>query len=308
MVLSIRAPLRAVAARRAHAALAADIGRALAGAGIDADTSLPRPCPVCRATDSAPAFTAPVYAFRRCRGCTLVYTPRLIRPEVLRARYETSGLLRASWLAMRADAADADPARYDGLLEPLLERAPTRGAAVDVGCRFGGLVAALRPRFDEAIGLELDPATARAAVERRRVDVRSVRLQDLDRPRASVDLVVFNQVLEHIADLGSLLSAAYRLLRPGGVLYVGVPHGDSLGMRLGAGAHPFVATHRHINLFTVGSLAALARAAGFRIVELGCDDALDVGGRVARVLARRAHLPSRLGAGAHLELVGTKGA
>jgi SAM-dependent methyltransferase len=313
-------------ARRAHATLLTAIGTALAGAGADPSLTVARRCPVCGGEERVPAFTAPVFAFDRCRGCGLVYTPRLLRDEVVRARYSDGPLARAYWRHMRDDAAAySDGEEYAPLLDRLLDLVPSRAAAIDVGCHFGRLVAALRPRFDDALGLELDPRTAAAGSRRFGVRIATTRLQELDRPPGSVDLIVFNQVLEHIAELETLVASAVRLLRPGGVVYVGVPHGDSVGLRLLGGRHPSVATHMHVNLFTAPALRALAQAHDLLVRELSTDDSVDVSAtdwflghapdgavaalaldKLAAAVARRWRLPSRFGRGAQLELIASK--
>src|SRR5512143_160305 len=85
---------RRLDARRAHAELLAAIAAALRDLGRDPALTAPRACPVC-ATDAPsaePALRAPVYDFHRCGGCTLLYTPRLVREDVVRERYRDTRL------------------------------------------------------------------------------------------------------------------------------------------------------------------------------------------------------------------------
>src|SRR5215470_1284762 len=87
------------------------------------------------------------------------------------------------------------------------------------------LAAALRPRFDETLGLELDARIAHIAARRHDVPVRSVRIEDLGRAEHSVDAITFHGTFDRVTDVRSLLDAAYRLLRPGGAIYIGASHG-----------------------------------------------------------------------------------
>ena len=313
--------------RRARAALIADIGTALGDWGRAPALTTWRVCPACGADAPSrkPVLRAAVYSFHSCARCTLVYTPRVLHDDVVRARYHDTGLGRSHQCLLRAETASIDPERYARILDRVLDFAPSRGVAIDVGCGFGALTAALRPRFDESLGLEPDARTADVAARRHQIAVRTARLEELQRPDASVDAIIFHNVLEELPDLGSAIRAARRLLRPGGALYIGVGNGASVGIGLLGAQHPAVATHQKLNLFTDPALRALAARFGFAVRSLATNDDLDLSAadwalarlpravglgmvfdRVARAAVRRWRLASRRGRGSTLELVATK--
>jgi hypothetical protein len=122
-----------------------------------------------------------------------------------------------------------------------------------------------------------------------------------------------------------VLRAARRLLRPGGVVYVGATHAASLGLGFAGAHHPALATHERLNLFTAGALETLAARHGFAVRSLTTDDDLDVSfadwaqarlprataigravDRAAGAASRRWHLASRKQRGGTIELVATK--
>ena len=318
-----------LAARRRVAALVAELGGHLGPAAREPSNLAERACPVCgdgAAVEPRPRLVGPVYAFHRCRGCTVLFARRVLRHDVLRRLYSERPIYRRYWEEQRVDA-EAHRGRdvYRELVDHLARLAPARRTILDVGCGFGKLTQELGRRFDEAIGLELNRRTVQHGRALFGVDLRTERLERLDRPDGSVDAIVLNQVLEHLYDVRPLLAAAHRLLRPGGLLWIGVPHGRSLGIRLLGGAHPTVATHVHVNLFTAPALARLAREAGFSVGECATTDGVDVSAAdlvlerlpsgpagllfapasaldkgVHRVLAA-ASLPSLFGVGSHLE-------
>src|SRR5882672_467722 len=185
-------------ARRARARLLAEIGGALAGAGRDPLVTSRRACPVCGADAPSPsaAFRAPVYDFHRCGDCTLVYTPRMLQPDFVRERFQDTALGRAYFRLLRDETAAQSPESYASILDRVLDYAPSRAAALDVGCGFGTLAAALRPRFDETVALELDARVAGVAARRHDVPVRSVRIEDFVRSEESLDAITFHGTLE----------------------------------------------------------------------------------------------------------------
>jgi SAM-dependent methyltransferase len=114
--------------------------------------------------------------------------------------------------------------------------APTRPARrlLDVGCwdgsatvRYAGLLRA------EPLGVEIFAGPAQAA-RGRGVEVACL---DLEReafpwPDASVDMVIANQVLEHLKNVWHAMSEMARVLRPDGTLIVSVPNLASLHNRV----------------------------------------------------------------------------
>jgi 2-polyprenyl-3-methyl-5-hydroxy-6-metoxy-1,4-benzoquinol methylase len=315
-------------ARRARSALIADIGAALAGLGREPALTTWRLCPACGADSPTrrPVLGGTVYDYHRCDNCTLIYTPRVLHDDIVRARYRDAGLGRAYRRLLRAESESIDPECHARVLDRVLDFAPTRGTAIDVGCGFGALTAALTPRFDEALGLELDGVTAETAERRHGISVRTARLEDLGREEESVDAITFHEVLEELPDLGGVLRAARRLLRSEGVVYIGATNGASVGIGLLGAHHPAVATHLQVNLFTPAALEALATRYGFEVRSLATNDDLDVSvtdwalsrlpdaavglgsalDRVARAASQKWHLASRRLRGSTLELVATK--
>jgi SAM-dependent methyltransferase len=99
-------------------------------------------------------------------------------------------------------------------------------AVLDAGCGGGEYVRALQERGARARGVEIDAEK----LDKTRVaaGLRARLVQgDLERaPFASAcfDLVLLNEVLEHVPDDGAALREAFRLLRPGGVLVVFAPN------------------------------------------------------------------------------------
>ena len=98
--------------------------------------------------------------------------------------------------------------------------------AVDVGCSAGFIADELALAGAMTSGVDIDePGLARAR-ERfgERVDFRLARGEDLPFDDGSVDLVVLNHIYEHVVDPEAVVADIHRVLRPGGLLYLGVGH------------------------------------------------------------------------------------
>jgi SAM-dependent methyltransferase len=122
--------------------------------------------------------------------------------------------------------------RYDAVADDISEWAAdaagrgTRLAVLDVGCAWGVLLRHLqaKPHFENVDLSATDIVDT--VVDRERY--RAFFLGDLtggypEIPSASYDVVVCEQVLEHLHDLDAALATLQRLVKPGGRLIIGVP-------------------------------------------------------------------------------------
>jgi len=99
---------------------------------------------------------------------------------------------------------------------------------LDVGCAFGYGTAALigtgRARR-QVIGVERDPTHIQEAARRFPwIQVLEGDAAALPFGDGAVDAVVMLDVLEHVAEPSAVLAEVHRVLRPGGVLVLSVPH------------------------------------------------------------------------------------
>lgn len=148
---------------------------------------------------------------------------------------------------------------------------------LDVGCATGYLAAALADRGCTVSGIEYDPDAAEKArpfLEHLVVgDLTTLDVAEAFGDR-TYDVLVFGDVLEHLADPLPVLRTLLALLAPGGSVVISVPnvsHG-SLRLALLQGRWQYrdlgLLDRTHIHFFTRVSLLAMVAAAGLAVVDL----------------------------------------
>lgn len=88
-----------------------------------------------------------------------------------------------------------------------------------------------------------------------------------DEYQGSMDVVLLSQVLEHICDLESMAHSIARVLRPGGIAMIAVPHFGSLLSKLQGQRDMYISPPEHVNYFSIKGLSALMTRHGLELAE-----------------------------------------
>ncbi|MEM6793421.1 MAG: class I SAM-dependent methyltransferase [Acidobacteriota bacterium] len=124
----------------------------------------------------------------------------------------------------------ADEGRLGRIGELLAGALPRNGAVLEAGSGTGWVVAGLRARGFDIEGVEHSARLVEAVRRHRpRLPIRQGDVRALEKPDGSYDGYVSLGVVEHFRDgCGDFLREAERLLAPGGVLCLSVPHFNGL--------------------------------------------------------------------------------
>jgi 2-polyprenyl-3-methyl-5-hydroxy-6-metoxy-1,4-benzoquinol methylase len=152
-------------------------------------------------------------------------------------------------------------------LEFIEQNVSKRGCALEIGCNAGYLLTALQDLGWTVYGLDTNRGVAAFAAERG-IKVANQTLREADFKGQSFDLIIMSHVLEHIPDARSALEKAFKLLKPGGFVFVAVPNYGSRLMRAihGKRWYGFI-PGQHIWYFTKNSLNRTLEAQGFELVK-----------------------------------------
>lgn len=141
---------------------------------------------------------------------------------------------------------------------------------LEIGCGTGKNTAWLQTITDEILAVDLSDkmlAVAKNKITSEQVQFQQADItQNWDFATGTFDLITFSLVLEHISDLQAVLHKAYRVLEPGGKVYIGELHpfkqynGTKARFDTEQGIQVVTCFNHHISDFT-----SSAKQAGFEI-------------------------------------------
>jgi SAM-dependent methyltransferase len=242
-----------------------------------------RSCPVCNTPSSAaklylkqnidPArMSAFSFASRKlpefmchqlvqCQTCDLVYANDPPDQAVLAHAYHVSDF-------DSAQEADDASAAYDRAVQPILRKLSNKGAALEIGTGTGIFLEALQNQgFKTLVGVEPSSAAIAAAPPHRQAWIREAIFREVDFQPDSFDFICCFMTLEHVRDPHEIVSAASRLLRPGGAIAL-VTHDYRSGVNRVLGKRSPIIDIEHMQLFSPNSIRQLLERNGFEGIEV----------------------------------------
>jgi 2-polyprenyl-3-methyl-5-hydroxy-6-metoxy-1,4-benzoquinol methylase len=162
--------------------------------------------------------------YRVCRSCGTLVSRAVPVEGLYSPAYWTERQTNHHGLPDIRQRARLDlPERCTHWLRRLLGLRLPPARILEVGCAHGAYVALLGWAGFEAVGTELSPEVARFAHETFGVKVLSGPVEAQDLEAGSFDVIVLNDVLEHLPDPVLTMGHCARLLTPGGFFSIQTP-------------------------------------------------------------------------------------
>ncbi|MGD0229656.1 MAG: methyltransferase domain-containing protein [Syntrophorhabdales bacterium] len=225
------------------------------GNGLDGTTTSKRPCPLCGSHKAELLVDFTMRDFDGvsldnrvqiilCSRCGFVYNDSSVNVASLEQFYENDSLYFGDTSFGTGGMTPADMERYSAyvdFLRPIISRPedgdssasrekkaaevpPGDMTIADVGCGKGGFLAFLKNRgFIDLRGVEIDPKCVEAASRQFGLEITRGSVYGLPFGNQEVDLIIYNNVLEHLYDLPGALAEARRVLKDDGMVFVEVP-------------------------------------------------------------------------------------
>jgi SAM-dependent methyltransferase len=141
------------------------------------------------------------------------------------------------------------------------------GTLLDFGSGSGQAVAFARHLGWQAEGLEIN-ANAVEAGKRAGVPVEQGSIDALERRPCRYEYIMSSHCVEHVPEVHRLFRAFFHALKPGGILAIDVPNGNSTAAKRFIQFSYFLGMPVHVHLFSPTSIRLLSESTGFVNIAL----------------------------------------
>jgi 2-polyprenyl-3-methyl-5-hydroxy-6-metoxy-1,4-benzoquinol methylase len=234
------------------------------------ETASKSKCPLCSYGQVVPFMTATdrfhwrteEYDLMRCSGCSYVWLANPPKPEEMGPHYSedyhrvimAAGEMSAAsrWQRQRVTVAHYKKG----------------GSILDIGCSSGAFLGTLKGGSWELYGIEMEASTAEKAKAATGAEVFVGEALDAPFPDESFDVITGFDLLEHVYHPRQFLAKVQQWLKPGGIVYLGLPNIDSWEARMLGTYWYGLELPRHLSHFSPRSLRQVMNSLGLEEVSL----------------------------------------
>ncbi len=139
-----------------------------------------------------------------------------------------------------------------------------RGRVLDIGCGNGNLLLPIRQNGEEVYGVEINPINSKYC-NKMGLNVFCGVLEEANFNNDFFDIVILSQVIEHLPSPKKTIEEIYRILKPGGRLYIFCPNYESyLSKLFGKYWHGWYIPF-HFYDFNENTIRRLTEEVGFKV-------------------------------------------
>lgn len=226
-------------------------------------------CPLCSLTATAVLrFRRSGYCIYSCKNCSLLFVYPRPSPQNLMEIYSPDYFCRGSKYLIEGDMAAMElPDPNDLFKVELLRRYKAGSSVLDVGCATGGFLKCAEQAGYQVMGVEVSAFAAQKAA------TKGLKIMNCDLPAAGLptgqyDAVTLWDVIEHLDNPLPTLTEVYRLLRPGGVLFLTTGDAGSRWAKIAGRYWQLLTPPQHLYFYNLRSLGKALELSGFFLKDV----------------------------------------
>lgn len=226
-------------------------------------------CPLCKNNSLYFSHTINSYSVIKCKKCRVQFLSPFPNPETLNPIYGSDYFLGSHDLdsitriwALKRKTADLYLEQFQSM------GGLQNGDLLEIGCGTGDFLVESQSKGYNVSGIEISHhAVAMANKKLNFNKVQQGTLEQIEFPSNSFDVIAFFDVIEHINSPTGFIAQAYKLLRPGGKIFLVTPSLDSWSARL-LGIHWMEYKLEHLWYFSNKAISILLENTGFKNVHI----------------------------------------
>lgn len=213
-------------------------------------------------------WAMPGYKLARCLSCGMVWD--MLPPENLESVYSESYFVNDNpkgGYANYFEGMSINKKTFYERIRRINSKVRVKGKMLDVGSALGdSLIEARRLGWKDLYGVELSAYAANES-KKRGLSVKFGTLYSAKFPSNFFDVVTLQDVIEHVKDPVEEAKEIYRILKPGGIVFMVTPDVDGIWSKILGPLWYHYKQGEHIMYFSQKTLYRILKHAGFKDIE-----------------------------------------
>jgi 2-polyprenyl-3-methyl-5-hydroxy-6-metoxy-1,4-benzoquinol methylase len=218
-------------------------------------------CNLCKSDDAGLIYKKNRFNIVKCRRCGLVYVNPRIKPDTLKNMYN-EGVISPFNYYVKHKKEDELTFRKRMVL---IEKYRKKGKLLDVGCSIGTFLDVAKKKGWDVYGIDINKRSIDYCRKKLGLNAEVKKLEEVK--EKNFDVIIMNDILEHVADPLKILKIANSILKNKGILFIATPNIGSFLSKLTGKRWLHLKPDEHIYYFTPKTIRALLEKAGFTVVS-----------------------------------------
>lgn len=225
-------------------------------------------CPICGGADTSKYWVASGYRLSRCSSCSMVWDHApLDNLELQYGENYFSNDNPKGGYANYVEGMAINRKTFEDRIKKLEKILGRKGSLLDIGCALGDCVQIAEKRGWDAYGLELSEFAVKIA-KKKKLKIFQGTLEESKLPKdLRFDVVMMQDVIEHVRDPLAELRRIKKVLKPGGVVFLVTPDIGGLWHTILRSSWYHYKQGEHIMYFSNKSLSKALELLGYSGVE-----------------------------------------
>ncbi|TAL55848.1 MAG: class I SAM-dependent methyltransferase [Nanoarchaeota archaeon] len=219
-------------------------------------------CPLCGSKDEKFLFSRDGFNVVQCRRCELVYINPRLKSNVLEELYNTNEISPEQYYEANIPQ---DTKNFKRRLKLISKYHPGIGKILDIGCNIGTLLKVAKDQGWDTAGVEFNKSAAAFGRKRFGVEIQDKDFMKIKFSPNSFDVVVMNDVIEHVTNPVETLNEVRRILKKGGLLFMSTPNIGALLPKMTKSKWLHMKPNEHLTYFTPKTIKVLLDKTGFKM-------------------------------------------
>ena len=212
-------------------------------------------CPLCGSKKERFLFLKESFRIVECRDCSLVYVNPRMSKQALEKAYNVN---KISPMDYYQESEFGDKKAFGKRLKLIERFTKCKGKMLDVGCNVGTFLEVAKESGWDCFGIDVNKGVADDCAKRG-IKFFATTIEKAKFKKEFFDVVILNDVLEHVHKPVKFMQSVCKLLKKGGIVFLVTPNIKSLTAKVLRKRWHHLKPDEHLTYFSLNTLKVLLK-------------------------------------------------